>query len=363
MRSGLGVGIRWAALVVTGLVVVGLLVVFSPLAWLGADGTTDDVAAQRERSEITLAAVSRTVEAEGELVAIDQRTVGVAGATGVGSAPGTGTVTSLIDLGSPVAAGTVLFEIDDEPTVALVGEVPAWRSMGVDDVGVDVEQLETNLVALGYDSTGDLAVDDTFTSYTATIVERWQSDIGVEATGMVSFGSVVFVPDGVFVSSLVDGSGSIGGGGDAEQLRVSGLEREVVFTVAVELLDTIGPGTEVSAQMPDRSTATASVTELGPAGDGTWLATATLVGSPGEEVTLPDGEVIPVTVSWTELLAEETTTVRANAITKLDRGIHVIEVVNGDGSTSFFEVGIGVRSGSTVEIITELQSGTVIIAP
>ncbi len=357
MRSRLVVGIRRVALTAVGLIIIALVMVFNPLAWLRADDTIDDGATPRGQSEISLAAVSRTVEAEGELVAIDQRTVGIAGVSAV---PSGGTVTSLIELGSPVGAGTVLFEIDDEPTVALIGEVPAWRSMGVDDVGVDVEQLETSLVALGYDPASELAIDGTFTTYTATIVERWQSDIGLEATGTVNFGSVVFVPDGGFVSSLADESGNVGG---AQQLRVSGVEREVVFTVSVDVLDTIGPGTEVSARMPDRSTVPATVSELDPAGDGTWLATAVFAGSPGDEVRLPDGEVVPVTVSWIELLAEETTTVRANAITKLDRGIHVVEVVNDDGSTSFVEVGIGDRSGSTVEIITELQPGTVIIAP
>ena len=72
----------------------------------------------------------------------------------------------------------------------------AWRTMAVDDVGVDVFQLEANLVDLGYDPDGELTVDDTFTDYTADVVERWQEDLALEVTGRVALGSVVFVPSG-----------------------------------------------------------------------------------------------------------------------------------------------------------------------
>ena len=353
--AGLKVGLRWFVTAVVGLVIAGVLVVFNPLAPLFGNDDVE-IQARRERSEISVTSLSATVEAEGNLVFIGQRDAATVGA---------GTLTSVASVGSEVTASMVLFEIDSEPTLALIGDVAAWRTMRLDDVGIDVEQLETNLVTLGYDPDGELNVDGTFTDYTAVVVERWQADLGVDLTGTVAFGTVVFVPDLARVTSVagVVGQGiqTAPGASGAAVLTVSSTDRQLVFAVAAEDLDTIGLGTEVSARLPDRSTVTGTVTEFGPSGDGTWSATAVL--SIGSDVVLPDGESVPVTVSWTELIADEAKTVRANALTRLDSGAYVLEVVNDDDSTTFVEVGIGATSGSTVEVLTDLSAGTTVIAP
>ena len=147
-------------------------------------------------------------------------------------------------------------------------------------------------------------------------------------------------------------------GASLPALTLSGQDRQLVFPVAAEDLGSIAVGTGVSARLPDRSTIEATVTTLGPTGDGSWLATAAI----GQAAALPDGEAVPVTVSWTTTVAEDVTTVRANALTRLDSGAYVIEVVEGD-QTRLVEVDVGVRSGSTVEIVTDLAPGTVVIAP
>jgi Putative peptidoglycan binding domain len=104
-------------------------------------------------------------------------------------------LTSLLDVGASVDRGTVLYTADQEPVVALIGDLPAWRTLerGVDD-GADVRQLEENLVALGY---GDrLDVDETFTADTAAAVEAWETDLGRAAPdGVVPIGDVVFLTE------------------------------------------------------------------------------------------------------------------------------------------------------------------------
>jgi hypothetical protein len=102
-------------------------------------------------------------------------------------------LTSLLDVGARADRGTVLYTADQEPVVALIGDLPAWRTLeqGVDD-GADVRQLEENLVALGYGD--DLDVDETFTADTAAAVEAWETDLGRAAPdGVVSTGDVVFL--------------------------------------------------------------------------------------------------------------------------------------------------------------------------
>jgi peptidoglycan hydrolase-like protein with peptidoglycan-binding domain len=110
-----------------------------------------------------------------------------------------GTVTWVADEGAVVEQGDVLFEINGEPVVALYGDVPAFRTIadprvGDNLTGVDVLQLETALVAMGFDPDGTLTVDEEFTGRTEDRVEDWQESLGVEETGAVTLGSVVFIP-------------------------------------------------------------------------------------------------------------------------------------------------------------------------
>jgi peptidoglycan hydrolase-like protein with peptidoglycan-binding domain len=102
-------------------------------------------------------------------------------------------LTSLLDVGATADRGTVLYTADEQPVIALIGDLPAWRTLkqGVDD-GADVRQLEENLIALGYGT--DLEVDETFTADTATAVDAWETDLGRDAPDSeVSLGDIVFL--------------------------------------------------------------------------------------------------------------------------------------------------------------------------
>jgi Putative peptidoglycan binding domain len=104
-------------------------------------------------------------------------------------------LTSLLDVGATADRGTELYTADQEPVVALIGDVPAWRSLeqGVAN-GADVRQLEENLVALGYGA--GLDVDEAFTSDTAAAVEAWETDLGrAHPDGVVAIGDVVFLTE------------------------------------------------------------------------------------------------------------------------------------------------------------------------
>ena len=345
--------IRWIVVAGLAVVVAVSMILFNPLSLL-PEGDADVIeAVVREQGEITVNDLSTTHEADGELRFAEQREVSDLSGSG-------GTLTALAPLGETVGGSSILYEVDGVPTVALAGDVPAWRTMTVDDVGVDVAQLETSLVALGYDPEEALTVDDTYTSYTADVVARWQEDVGLAVTGSVDLGSVVFIPSD---SSVATVSGVVGSTAQGALLTVASAERELVFPVAGELLDTIEIGTEVSARLPDRSTVTALVVELAPSGDGSWAATAEVQpGESGDDAVLPEGDAVPLTVSWVEPIADGAMTVQASALARLDDGTYAIEVVGDDG-TEFVPVEIGARSGSTIEIVTDLEVGTAIIVP
>ena len=108
-----------------------------------------------------------------------------------------GVITEVVAAGDPIEQGDVLYRINGEPVVVMYGDIPAYRTLrDLSDnmTGTDVLQLEEALVALGYDPDSQASVDEEFTDYTETMVERWQEDLGVEETGQVDLGSIIFVP-------------------------------------------------------------------------------------------------------------------------------------------------------------------------
>jgi len=117
------------------------------------------------------------------------------------AAPAIGTVTAAVDVGTILRRGDTVVEIDEEPVAVFYGSIPAWRDLRVGDEGPDVAQLETNLVALGYDPASVVTIDEEFTSGTKDMVEAWQEAMGLEVTGIFTIDSVVIVEGPVEVTS------------------------------------------------------------------------------------------------------------------------------------------------------------------
>jgi hypothetical protein len=111
---------------------------------------------------------------------------------GGGGGGGSDTLTRTARPGSVVRRGGAVYWVNGEPVLLMYGSTPAYRTLkvGVAD-GPDVEQLEANLAALGlYPG----IVDEEFTSTTASAVEDWQDYQGLDETGHVELGRVVFLP-------------------------------------------------------------------------------------------------------------------------------------------------------------------------
>jgi multidrug efflux pump subunit AcrA (membrane-fusion protein) len=331
---------------IAAILAIGALIIINPLGFI-SEPETSDVTLPRDTATVSLGDLSRTVEADGQVVFATEAVV---------IHPGSGTITALASQESVAASGDMLYEVDDDPTVLLYGTIPVYRALSVDDVGPDVEQLEAALVALGYDQLGDMTVDDTFTDYTASVVRGWQADLGVSETGRVELGAVIFAPGDVLVGAHATTVGTQIN--NSPVMSLSSQVRQVEFDVAVADLDSISVGTTVSARLPDRSNVDAVVTSL-VSGESTWSAIASVASSQ----SLTRAGVVPVTVRWTEDLATGVLTVPAVSLTRLDDGTYNLEVIQADGSTSFVPVEVGVKSGATVQVNTELPEGTQVISP
>ncbi|MBW1637820.1 peptidoglycan-binding protein [Microbacterium resistens] len=103
-----------------------------------------------------------------------------------------GVVTSVsVEPGTEVAAGAGLYSVDLRPVVIAQGQVPAFRVIEAGTAGEDVTQLQAFLAEAGFFS-GD--ADGRARWDTVQAIRDWQESLGVEVTGSVAPGDVIFVP-------------------------------------------------------------------------------------------------------------------------------------------------------------------------
>lgn len=129
-----------------------------------------------ERRELASSVVMRgDVELEGSVqVELDSSVGGDTGTTAVV----TGTPAAEGELVEP---GSVLIEVGERPVVALVGELPMFRTLGPGVVGDDVEQFEAALSDLGFDPG---PVDRTYDEATESAVTALYTQLGYPVPGL-----------------------------------------------------------------------------------------------------------------------------------------------------------------------------------
>jgi membrane fusion protein, multidrug efflux system len=172
----------------------------------------------------------------------------------------TPTLTSLARAGSVVRRGAPLYHVNGEPVLLLYGSTPAYRTLqaGGGD-GPDVRELEANLSALGFDPG---TVDDSFTSSTAAAVSNWQDGLGLEQTGSVELGRVVFLPGPRRAGAAKASKGSLLADG-AEVLETSSTERVVSVELDASQQSMARDGGRVLVTMPDGRTVNGRITSVG----------------------------------------------------------------------------------------------------
>lgn len=155
-----------------------------------------------------------------------------------------GVVTWLPGAGDVIEAGDVVMEIDGEPVIALAGDVPPYRDLAdlPDDMtGDDVLQLEENLAEFGLADTFDVTVDGEFTSATEDAVEALQEWLGMDDDGSLEVGEYVVI-DGPteVVEPIADIGDTVGQGGEpvlrlADGDRLAGADVAQLDTALAEL--------------------------------------------------------------------------------------------------------------------------------
>lgn len=259
-------------------------------------------------------------------------------------------------------------------TVLMYGTAPAWRDLSADStVGPDVEQLEANLLALGFDADGTLTVDNVYDNATASAVSDWQESLGLEATGEVPLGSVVFVEG----PSLVDGQlGTLGAnvnfGSPLLSLTPTRSGEDLITTQRVvaqlpladrSLLDI---GTEVVIDLPDGTDVPATVLDIGnvPLGGGAdgseaYVEVEIRPIEPIDEVWIG----ADVDVEVVSELAADVLSVPVSALLALVEGGYAVEIEEGSG-TRLVGVETGMFADGFVEISgSGLEAGMDVVVP
>ncbi|MFH8370437.1 peptidoglycan-binding protein [Streptomyces sp. NPDC018031] len=269
-----------------------------------------------------------------------------------------GTLTWLPDAGREITRGRALYEVDDRPVVLMYGSMPAYRPMRTGTEGPDVEQLEENLGALGY--TG-FTVDETYTDATADAVRQWQEDRGLQQTGTVELGRVVFASGAVRVDSLDasegDATGGGTGGGDGV-LAVTGTAKAV--TVELDTADQrlVKEGARAGITLPDGQEITGRVDSVttvieggGREGEEATTKVEVIVAMEGRKAqrAADDYALASVDVSFTAGERENVLTVPVAALVALEEGGFGVEVVRGS-TARYVPVTTGLFTDGRVEI-------------
>jgi peptidoglycan hydrolase-like protein with peptidoglycan-binding domain len=316
-----------------------------------AEGTADTAATLVERRDL--------VEREtfsGTLGYADERSV-------VGNLQGTVTWTAAE--GAVRRRGEVLYRVDQQPVVLMYGATPAWRPTAEGDEGADVRQLERNLVALGYDPDGDIEVDGDYDWATAAAVRDWQEALGVDETGSVELGQVVFLNGARRVGTIESGVGSGAGAGKPVMVTTS-TKRSVTVDLDARRQDLVKVGDRERVELPGGEQVTARVSEVGAVAtaageddDPTITVTLTLASSKGVTALAE----APVEVEIAKERSRDALSVPVTALLALAGGGYGVEVQEQDG-TRIVAVEVGLFADGYVEISGDgIEEGTEVVVP
>jgi peptidoglycan hydrolase-like protein with peptidoglycan-binding domain len=327
----------------------------------------DDKAAATTGTTLPTVPVKRTdlssaTQADGSLGYGDAYTV-------LGS--GTGRVTWLPALGKIIIRDQPVYAVDGRSVPLFYGSTPFWRPLksGMSN-GDDVQELEKNLVALGYGA--GVTVDRKFTASTASAIKKWQVHHKVTKTGTLSPTDVVTQPGPIRVTEVTAVLSSPAAG---TILTASGTRRQVTVKLPVSSQDIAKKGAEVQVALPGGRSTTGHISSVGTVatadktnaqaqtGQSTESATITVMidlDEPKDAGTL-DGA--PVTVGFTSTEHKNVLSVPVNSLLASADGTYSVNVVDSAGKVTSVPVELGVFDGDNVEVKGNLTEGAKVQVP
>jgi hypothetical protein len=187
-------------------------------------------------------------------------------AQGSPAGSGSGTFTSLPQIGAVVRQGQVVYAVSASPVILLYGNTPAYRDLSEGDTGPDVTEVNTDLVKLGYITAADLGARpgwDYYGAETASGVELLQAKLGQTQTGSLDLGAAVFLPGAIEVTGY--GTSTVLGGLATQGsvvLTASSTTPVVTIDLDASLQSEVHAGEPVSIALPDGSATPGAVSSV-----------------------------------------------------------------------------------------------------
>lgn len=276
-----------------------------------------------------------------------------------------GVVTELPTPGSVVPLGGRLYAVDNVPVFLLRGNMPAWRDLqsGMDR-GPDVRQLEQSLRDLGF-FTG--APDEKFTSSTVDAVKKWQKATGLERTGRLALGAVVFSGGDLRVGTVTATVGDqVAPGADLFATTSTVQVVDVSLDLADQQLAVVGR--KVGLRLPGGTATTGTISSVGtPAeqenANGQQEMVIPLVVTLDDPAVAAAFQEASVTVAVPSDRRENVLSVPVGALIAIDQDRFGIELVT-DGTTRKIPVRTGLFAGGMVEISGDgVKAGQRVVVP
>jgi hypothetical protein len=261
-----------------------------------------------------------------------------------------GTFSQLPTAGDVIEPASVLYAVDGQPVVLMLGSTPAYRTLVAGISGPDAQELNTDLVALGYGTAASLGGSATFGTATAAAVMKLQAHLGVAQTGVLSADQVIFLPSAARITALSATLGAAAQPGAAIATATSTTRQVVVALDATEQAD-VKVGDQVTITLPDTSTTPGVVSTVGtvatpPAGGGgqgqtTTTPTIEVDVTPTDPTATGSLDQAPVLVAITTASVTNALVVPVAALLALTGGGYAVEVVAADGTHQLLGVTLG----------------------
>ncbi|MFE2727310.1 peptidoglycan-binding protein [Kitasatospora sp. NPDC059327] len=294
-------------------------------------------------------------------------------------APGTGVLTDVRKPGDTVSRGDWLYEVNGVRVPLFTGARPLWRAVGPGVRGPDVEEVQQNLVDLGYAKDLGLSVNDRFTDATATAIKRWQKQLGVPQTGTLELGSVIVLPQR---QVRIDAAGTTLGArlaaGSTVVLKTTGTDLVATASLKEDQLSRLAPGAAITVRFSDGSTEQGKVQGIqrggsanaggsgGAGGDGGagQPKGATLVVTLQDQTAARKAGPRDVTLTVEDRKADDVLTVPVTALLALAEGGYGVQVADGGGKTRLVPVKIGLVADGKVQLTSgDVREGDQVVIP
>jgi hypothetical protein len=368
-----------AAGALAGAVVAGTVAAVADSGNGNTTSSSSGSSSQVSTARVVRTDLSTTVQVGGSIGFNGSYTITVLGGGG-------GVYTWLPEPGQVIKQGQPVYSVGNQPVPLLYGTVPAYRAFnaGMSD-GPDVGQLTRDLIALGYGA--GLTQSDHYSSATAVAVERWQRALGLQATGEIPLGGLVFEPGPIRVTSVAPSPGAPAQGAGSTVLTATSLIPVVTVDLDVSQEYLVKTGDAVTVVLPDGTTTvggrieTVGTVATCPGGGGTGAGAdgsspcessgSGTASTPTVPVTItldstPPGAALdqaPVNVNITTQTAGHVLAVPVNALLALQGGGYGVDVVTGQVS-HLAEVTTGLYSDTLVQVSgAGITAGTQVEVP